>query len=49
MSRLQGNDFYEGVRCMLVDKGAVPAWVPPTLEEVSDAAVAGYFDGPAKL
>jgi enoyl-CoA hydratase len=40
---LEGHDFYEGVRVTLIDKGKRPNWVPPTLEAVSDAAIARYF------
>lgn len=39
-----GHDFPEGVRALLVDKDRAPRWRPARLEEVSDAAVAGYFD-----
>jgi enoyl-CoA hydratase len=38
-----GHDFYEGIRAVIVDKDHSPAWRPPTLDAVSDAAVAGYF------
>ena len=40
----RGHDFPEGVRALLVDKDHDPKWNPARLEEVSDAAVAGYFD-----
>ena len=40
---LEGNDFYEGVRVTLIDKGKRPHWQPPTLEAVSDAAIAPFF------
>ncbi len=40
----QEHDFYEGVRCMLVEKGSVPKWAPSTFAEVSDEAVSRYFD-----
>jgi enoyl-CoA hydratase len=39
----RGNDFPEGVRALLVDKDHKPNWKPARLEDVSDAAVAGYF------
>ena len=40
---LKGHDFYEGVRVTLFDKGERPNWQPPTLEAVTDAAVAPFF------
>ncbi len=40
---LKGHDFYEGVRVTLIDKGKRPNWQPPTLEAVSDAAIAPFF------
>lgn len=49
---MQERDFYEGVRCVLVDKGATPTWTPGSLEEVSDAMVDKYFEqesGPTSM
>ena len=40
---IEGDDFYEGVRALIVDKDKSPRWSPPTLEEVGDAAIAAYF------
>lgn len=40
---LQGKDFYEGVRAVIVDKDNAPAWTPPTLAGVSDGDIAAYF------
>jgi enoyl-CoA hydratase len=40
---LEGHDFYEGVRVTLIDKGERPNWRPPTLDAVSDAAIAPFF------
>lgn len=40
---MQGSDFYEGVRALLIDKDKSPQWRPKTLEEVTPEQVAGYF------
>ena len=40
----RGHDFPEGVRAVLVDKDHKPNWNPARLEDVSDSAVAGYFE-----
>lgn len=40
---LAGNEFYEGIRTVLVDKGAEPDWKPATLQAVSPGAVDAYF------
>jgi len=40
---IAGVDFYEGTRAAVVHKDQKPVWVPPTLEEVSDANVDAYF------
>lgn len=37
------NDFYEGVRALLIDKDGQPAWRPATLETVTDEYVQSYF------
>ncbi len=40
---VQGHDFYEGVRAVIVDKDNKPRWQPSTLAEVSDAEVERHF------
>lgn len=40
---MAGQDFYEGVRSVLIDKDHAPKWVPATLEEVSQEMVESYF------
>lgn len=40
---MKGNDFYEGVRALLVDKDNRPKWDPPTLEGVTPAMVESHF------
>jgi hypothetical protein len=40
---LRGNDFYEGVRALLVDADQKPVWKPATLDDVTDAAIDKYF------
>ena len=39
-----GHDFFEGVRSVLLDRDHAPKWSPATLNEVSDALVAQYFE-----
>jgi enoyl-CoA hydratase len=40
---LEGCDFYEGIRAIIIDKDGKPRWNPARLEEVSKAAVNAYF------
>lgn len=43
---LQGHDFYEGVRALIVDKDNAPHWSPATLADVSEDAVLAHFAPP---
>ena len=40
---VEGHDFYEGVRAVIVDKDNKPRWQPATLAEVSAAEVERHF------
>jgi enoyl-CoA hydratase/carnithine racemase len=40
---VEGHDFYEGVRAVIVDKDNKPRWQPTELADVSDADVERYF------
>ena len=40
---IEGHDFYEGVRAVIVDKDNAPVWRPATLAEVSAADVERHF------
>ena len=40
---IEGHDFYEGVRAVIVDKDNAPRWEPATLAQVSDAEVERHF------
>ena len=40
---LEGHDFSEGVRAMLVDKDKAPHWQPPSIAEIDLASVERYF------
>ncbi|MEO1552500.1 MAG: enoyl-CoA hydratase/isomerase family protein [Pseudomonadota bacterium] len=42
--KVQSHDFIEGVRAVIIDKDHAPKWSPDTLEGVSDADVARYFE-----
>lgn len=40
---LQGHDFYEGIRAVIIDKDAAPQWKPNSLDKVTDDMVEAYF------
>lgn len=40
---LEGHDFYEGIRAVLVDKGSTPEWRPATLDAVRPEDIDAYF------
>lgn len=41
---LRSHDLVEGIRAQLVDKDRNPQWSPPSLDQVTDADIAAYFD-----
>lgn len=41
---MEGNDFYEGIRAVLVDKDNSPKWNPSSLADVSKEIVDCYFE-----
>lgn len=43
MNFMKHDDFYEGVRSMLVDKDKSPKWTPASLEGVTEATVSSFF------
>jgi enoyl-CoA hydratase len=41
---MQGHDFYEGVRALLIDKDKSPKWQPARFADLSEKAIAAHFD-----
>jgi enoyl-CoA hydratase len=39
----KGNDYYEGVRAVIIDKDNRPHWTPATIESVPHADIDAYF------
>ncbi|GAB4512078.1 MAG: enoyl-CoA hydratase/isomerase family protein [Roseibium sp.] len=44
---LEGTEFYEGIRAVLVDKDQDPKWSPPQFSQVDTEDLASYFGEPA--
>lgn len=38
-----GQDFYEGVRAVVIDKDQAPVWQPASIEALDPAAVEAHF------
>jgi enoyl-CoA hydratase len=38
-----GEDFYEGIRAVIIDKDNRPRWRPATLAEVGEAEIERHF------
>lgn len=45
---MRDNDFYEGVRALLIDKDKNPQWKPERLELISETQVINYFEPAAR-
>ncbi|MEE2938358.1 MAG: enoyl-CoA hydratase/isomerase family protein [Planctomycetota bacterium] len=45
---LQRDDFYEGVRAVLIDKDHSPCWDPQSVQEVDDADITACFESLAE-
>ena len=40
---LDGHDFYEGVRAVIIDKDQAPIWRPDRIENLDMSAIESYF------
>ncbi|WP_082683419.1 enoyl-CoA hydratase/isomerase family protein [Fictibacillus sp. FJAT-27399] len=43
MNFIKSNDFYEGVRSVLIDKDRAPKWNPSALEDITEEHVDSFF------
>jgi enoyl-CoA hydratase len=43
---LEGHDFYEGIRAVVIDKDGAPRWSPASLAAVDPEAVEAHFEEP---
>ncbi len=43
ISFMENADFFEGVRCKLVDTKDKPKWQYKSIEEITDSEVDSYF------
>ena len=41
---MEGTEFYEGVRCLLIDKGDTPKWEFKHVLDIEDSVVDSYFE-----
>lgn len=41
---IEGKDFYEGVRALIIDKDKTPHWTPTKLADVTKSMVDAYFN-----
>jgi len=40
---MEGHDFFEGVRCLLKEKGAKPSWEYKMMSKVPQEIIDSYF------
>ena len=40
---MQHNDFYEGVRALIIDKDNKPNWIPNSIEDVKSKDIDHFF------
>ena len=45
---VEGTDFYEGVRAVLIDRDNAPKWDPASIDAIDPAAIAAHFEPIAK-
>ena len=43
---IQGHDFFEGIRALIIDKDNTPHWQPPNLTSVTPQVLDTYFSPP---